>query len=171
VILRRPVAADEEEFLSMVWRSRELHHPYVHPPSNSREFRSFLERVARPNVEAHLVCLGDNGAIAGVFNVSDIVRGPFQSANLGYYVAVPYQGQGIMSEGLRLVLRQVFTRYKLHRLEANVQPNNTASLELVKRNGFRHEGFSPRMLKIGGRWRDHLRFEILAEDWRRSRRR
>jgi [ribosomal protein S5]-alanine N-acetyltransferase len=63
-----------------------------------------------------------------------------------------------------LVLHYAFTRLKLHRLEANVQPENQKSKALIKRSGFRYEGFSPRYLKVGGKWRDHERWAILAEE-------
>jgi hypothetical protein len=55
----------------------------------------------------------------------------------------------------------------LHRVEANVQPNNTASLRLVLASGFRCEGYSPRLVYIAGRWRDHVRFAIDLETWKR----
>ena len=71
-----------------------------------------------------------------------------------------------MTEGLQLALQHAFTTLKLHRLEANIQPRNRASIALVKRCRFRREGFSPRYLKIGGRWRDHERWAMLAEDAR-----
>jgi len=67
------------------------------------------------------------------------------------------------------VLGEAFGALKLHRVEANVQPHNAASIALVRKLGFRHEGRSPRYLKIGGRWRDHERFALLAEEWRRTR--
>jgi ribosomal-protein-alanine N-acetyltransferase len=70
-----------------------------------------------------------------------------------------------MTEGLRLVLRDAFDRIRLHRVEANVQPGNVRSIALVERIGFRREGYSPRYLKIGGRWRDHVRYAILAEEF------
>jgi len=65
------------------------------------------------------------------------------------------------------MLRHVFVTMKLHRLEANIQPRNAASIAVVKRAGFSLEGYSRRYLKIGGRWRDHERWAILAEDWRK----
>jgi len=105
--------------------------------------------------------------IAGVINVSQIFYGNFRSAYLGYYAGARFMGQGYMSDGLRLVFRHAFGALGLHRLEANIQPENRASIRLVRRAGFRREGFSRRYLKIGGRWRDHERWAITAEAFRR----
>ena len=102
----------------------------------------------------------------GVINVNEIVRGHFRSAYLGYYAFVSLAGRGYMSEGLALALRWAFGELRLHRVEANIQPANEASRALVRRLGFRREGFSRRYLKITGRWRDHERWALLAEDWR-----
>jgi ribosomal-protein-alanine N-acetyltransferase len=103
--------------------------------------------------------------LVGVFNVSEIVRGPLQSGYLGYYSFLPWAGRGYMREGLELLLRQTFVRYKLHRLEANIQPANVRSIALIRGAGFRKEGYSPRYLKIAGRWCDHERWAILTEEW------
>jgi ribosomal-protein-alanine N-acetyltransferase len=67
---------------------------------------------------------------------------------------------------IQLILRYAFTKLKLHRVEANIQPENLASLALIKRAGFTREGYSRRYLRIGGRWRDHERWALLAEDWK-----
>jgi ribosomal-protein-alanine N-acetyltransferase len=71
-----------------------------------------------------------------------------------------------MTEGMTLAINEAFGPLKLHRLEANIQPGNTASIALVKRLGFRREGLSKKYLKIGGRWQDHERWAILKEEWR-----
>lgn len=112
-----------------------------------------------------LVCRRADGAIVGVVNVSEIVRAALQSAYLGYYAFQAHAGQGYMTEGLALVLRHAFRRLGLHRLEANIQPRNLASRKLVRRLGFRKEGFSPRYVKVGGRWRDHERWAIVRDAW------
>src|SRR5262249_23165406 len=88
------------------------------------------------------------------------------SAYLGYYIGQRFAGRKYMSEAIELVLQVAFKKLKLHRLEANIQPGNTASIAVVRRAGFVQEGFSRRYLKIGGRWRDHERWAILVEDWK-----
>ena len=123
---------------------------------------AYLRRARRPAERAFLVCRLEDRAIAGVINVSQIFHGNFQSAYLGYYGGAPFIGRGYMSEGLRLVLRHAFGALGLHRLEANIQPGNRASIRLVRRVGYRREGYSRRYLKIGGRWRDHERWAITA---------
>ena len=103
-------------------------------------------------------------------NGRQIVRVRLQSAYVGYYAFTPHAGRGYMTEGLTLALRRAFGPLRLHRVEANIQPGNEPSRALARRLGFRREGFSPRYLKIGGRWRDHERWALLAEDWLRRRR-
>lgn len=104
----------------------------------------------------------ETGDLVGVSNLNEIVRGNLQSAFLGFYALVPYVGQGLMMEGLREVVRVAFWEVGLHRLEANIQPGNGSSLRLVERLGFAREGLSPGYLKVGGRWRDHERWALVA---------
>jgi [ribosomal protein S5]-alanine N-acetyltransferase len=171
VYLREPTNRDGPQIVAANRLSRAFHRGWVVPPTDSAAFTRWMTRCRQPNVKCFLVCRLDDDAIVGVFIVSQIVRGMFQSAYLGYYAEQPYAGQGYMTKGMRLVLRHAFTDMKLHRVEANVQPENAASIALVKRSGFRLEGFSPGYLKVAGRWRDHQRWAMLIDDWRRLRRR
>lgn len=164
VKLVAPALSHEVDFLRAVRRSRDLHRGWVKPPGTRERFRAWVERARLPNYIPHLVVTPE-GAVVGAANLSEIVRGAFRSAYLGYYAFVPHAGKGLLREGLSLVLRAAFTRYRLHRVEANVQPGNVRSRALVLGLGFRLEGFSPRYLKIAGHWRDHERFAMTVEDW------
>jgi len=166
VYLRHPARGDLEEFLSLVLASRGLHRPWVYPPRNEQAFHAYVDRASSDRFLGCFVCLLETGAIVGVVNLSEIVRGLFQNAYLGFYGHSAYSGRGLMREGLLLLFRHAFREIKLHRIEANVQPENGRSLTLIRALGFRREGFSPRYLKIGGRWRDHERWAILAENYK-----
>jgi ribosomal-protein-alanine N-acetyltransferase len=166
VMLRSPTAADRDEFLAAMRASRALHRPWLIAPTTREAFGGLLARVDDDRFDPLFACRRDDGAIVGFFNVSEIVRGSFQSAFLGYGAVAAHAGRGYMAEGLRLVLARAFTELRLHRLEANIQPGNVASIALVARAGFVREGFSERYLKIGGRWCDHERWAIRAEQWR-----
>jgi ribosomal-protein-alanine N-acetyltransferase len=178
VYLRRPRGADAKPMVTAVRASRMLHADWVLAPRTKARFAGYLKRFAGPKSRrlatathvGFLVCRIEDDAPVGVFNLSEIVRGIFRSAYLGYYGLAPHAGHGYMSEGLALALRVAFLRLKLHRVEANVQPGNAPSIALVRRAGFTREGYSRRYVKIAGRWRDHQRWALLVEDWERSQR-
>ena len=166
VYLRTPARSDKAEFVSLMRASRAFHRPWATAPTDDEAFDAYLLDARRSDFEAMLVCRREDRAILGFFNLSHITRGSLQSAYLGYAVGSKFANQGYMREGLGLVIREAFLTLRLHRIEANIQPGNQASIALARRAGFTREGFSPRYLKIGGRWRDHERWAILAEDWR-----
>jgi [ribosomal protein S5]-alanine N-acetyltransferase len=181
IIIRPPALADEASFLAAVRQSHKLHHPWVQPPRSAKAFRAYIDTrqdprfaaffvwtLQKPGLPRHSASASSRGAepgLVGVINLNEIVRGSFYSAYLGYYAFEPFAGYGLMTRGLTQVITHAFHKMKLHRLEANIQPGNASSRALVKKLGFRREGFSPRYLKIAGRWRDHERWAILAEDW------
>ncbi|MBN1982392.1 MAG: GNAT family N-acetyltransferase [Chitinivibrionales bacterium] len=160
-----PVATvREKQFLEAVKRSHQLHYPWVKPPATAQNFRAYIERMSGDS-NAGFFILASDGGLAGVINLNNIVLGGFKNAYLGYYGFAPYGGCGVMTAGLKTVLRHVFTKMHLHRLEANIQPTNVKSIQLVQRCGFSQEGFSVRYLKINGRWRDHQRWALTVENW------
>jgi ribosomal-protein-alanine N-acetyltransferase len=163
VTLRLIAAADQGEFLGLVGASAGLHHPWMALAATPREFQDYLGRFDHITAEGFLICLRETGAIAGVAHINSIIRGRFQNGSLSYAAFAPAAGQGYMSEGLGLVLRYAFEQLRLHRLDAQIQPGNHASLRLVRRLGFRNEGYSPRLLFIDGAWRDHERWAITSD--------
>jgi [ribosomal protein S5]-alanine N-acetyltransferase len=168
VILRDLVLADRDAFLRMVRDSRELHRPWTYPPERPEQFEDLVNRTGRDDFVCLATCLVTNGDLVGIFTISQIVRGYFQSAYLGYYAGARHAGKGLMRESMELVLDYAFGTLALHRIEANIQPGNAPSIALARGAGFRLEGFSPRYLLIGGRWRDHERYAITADERRQN---
>ncbi len=162
--LRQLTQYDETNFLLTMKKSRDFHHPFVIAPQTHEEFQAYLHKFQNEEHRCFLA-LNQQEHIIGVFNINEIIQGVFQSAYMGYFASVTYAGQGLMSQALKLVLKEIFLELKLHRIEANIQPTNTASIHLATQNGFLKEGFSPRYLKINGVWCDHFRFALTYEDW------
>ncbi|WP_405832806.1 MULTISPECIES: GNAT family N-acetyltransferase [unclassified Streptomyces] len=169
VALRPFRLADGPEFTVRAHESRELHHPWLAPPATIEEYEPYAARLIDGEGRAgFLVCERETGAIAGFVNVNNIVRGAFQCGALGYGAFAHAAGRGLFREALGLVLAHAFAPEPagglgLHRLEANIQPGNTASIALVRGAGFRLEGLSPDFLYVDGAWRDHERWAVTAE--------
>ena len=166
--LRPLQATDQIAYVQAVRSSRRLHRPWSYPADTAERFARLLER---PDAEAFLILRNGDDALAGTATLGNIAHGNLNGAYLGYDAFAPYEGQGYMTEGIGLLLRYAFGPLGLHRVEANIQPENARSIALVERLGFRREGYSPRYLKIGGRWRDHVRYALLAEEFGASPRR
>lgn len=162
--IREPLLSDQEIFLAAMQKSKTFYHPWVSVPITSQEFKKYIDRYSTPTHRSYLVC-DEQNQLLGVFNLSEIVRGCFQNAYLGFYAVEDFAGKGYMSAGLKLVLKQSFSELGLHRVETNIQPDNIASINLVNANGFRKEGYSQNYLKIDGKWRDHERWAMTYEDW------
>ncbi len=145
--------------------SAALHRPWASAPDTPERFTAFLNRAAREDQASYLIRHRECGGLVGYVNINNIVRGSLRSGYLGYASFLSHARRGLMTAGLAAVVSDAFTGLGLHRLEANIQPDNAASLNLVRRLGFRREGFSPRYLMVDGQWRDHERWTVLADDW------
>jgi [ribosomal protein S5]-alanine N-acetyltransferase len=104
--------------------------------------------------------------LLGGISLSNVRRGVTQTAQLGYWLGLPYVRQGYMADAVAAIIPYVFYGLRLHRMEAATLPENTASIRVLERNGFSREGFARRYLKINGEWRDHILFGLVAEDVR-----
>src|SRR5919107_1960227 len=138
VVIRPVQASDAAELVAANLASIDLHEPWVSPCRDHASFLGYLARCDGDRSIGFIARERESGKIVGVVNVSETVG---------------------------LVVTHAFRELGLHRVEANIQPGNEPSRALVKRLGFRQEGYSPRYLKIDGDWRDHERWAVLAEEW------
>ena len=164
VILRAPVESDRAAFTAGVLASERLHDPWLDAGEPDPWFDRLLSRNRTETDRSLVVCLAGDDGLAGVYNLSQIVYGQFGNAYLGYYAFEPYAGRGLMRAGIELLLDLAFGELGLHRVQANIQPDNVASIALVRGAGFRREGFSPRYLMIRGEWRDHEQWAMTVEE-------
>lgn len=190
VTLRTPTETDRAEYVALRRASLPRLKPWEpllgddEAQFGDASFDRLLARVRLDSDEPSLICAGEGaaetdpgtrpGTIVGYVGLGQIYRGPFCSCFLGYWVGTPFARRGFGVAGVRAAVERALTPegdggLGLHRVEANIIPSNTASLALIRRVGFRLEGYSPRYLKIAGTWQDHERWAVTAEDWAQAR--
>ncbi len=134
---------------------------YFTPAGQERVVAEALLRQAAGGMLAAVI-LDDDAAVVGRINLNNIVRGPFQSASLGYWVAEAAGGRGLATEAVAEVVGTAFGELGLHRVEAGTLVANHRSQAVLRRNGFEQYGYAPGYLSIAGEWADHLLFQRLA---------
>jgi len=162
--IQTPTMDDEEAFLSAMRDSTGLHYPWVSAPKDHKGWKRYMDRIKRDTEAGFIVKKLEDHEICGVVNMNIITYEALCSAYTSYFGVVRQAGRGYMKEGLLLLIQYAFKELGLHRLEANIQPQNLASIALAQSVGFQYEGFSPRYLKINGEWCDHERWAILSDD-------
>jgi len=161
--IQPPEAADEKAFLAAMRDSVGLHYPWVSAPKDHRAWERYRARLRRKTEAGFLIKRLEDGAICGVVNLNVITFDALRSAYISYFGVAGRTENGYMKEGLSQLIRHAFNELGLHRLEANIQPQNFASIALAKSVGFHYEGYSPRYLMINGEWCDHERWAVLAD--------
>jgi ribosomal-protein-alanine N-acetyltransferase len=176
VALRTPRPSDADEAIALRRRSLARLRPWEPRPAPGTTawgadwFARLLDSRRSERHSKLLICRCEDGAIVGGASLSEIIRGPLNSAFAGWWIGDPFEGRGYMTEALGLLVAHGFLGLRLHRIEANIRPENERSRRLAERVGFRLEGRSPRYLQIAGRWADHDRYAMLVEEWRSLRR-
>ncbi len=170
VVLRPMAVSDVREYQWV----RRTNSPWLEPwdatsPIEDPGLRSFDDLVRHYDDEAIAgrmlpFVIEVDGRIVGQLTLSNIVLGSYRSCSAGYWVSRATAGRGIAPTGLALAGDHAFSVLGLHRLEVNIRPENTASLAVVRKLGFREEGLRLRMLHIDGEWRDHRSFALTTED-------
>jgi len=155
--------ADGPDLVRANAESRDYHAPWIQTFTDAPGFNDWFDGlIVEPRVSL-IAREPASGGIVGVVNFSQIFLRGFRNAYVGFYGMARFARHGLMTEALRLAIRYAFDEIGLHRVEANIQPVNAASIALVRRVGFQREGFSPRYLRIAGEWRDHERWAILSD--------
>lgn len=174
--LRVPEAGDADRWIELRRLSRSFLEPWEPTWSEDtltrRGFRRRLRRQAREANEdsgyGFLIVRRSDDALLGSASLSAVQRGVAQCCSLGYWIGAPFARQGYMTEALRLLLPYCFGPLGFHRVEAACLPHNEASRALLERLGFRREGYAHELLKIDGRWQDHLLYAMLQRDLREA---
>lgn len=172
VFLRHPRPLDYSDWAQVREESRAFLSPWepVWPPDDLTRsaFRRRLRRYAREIREGttypFLLFRSDDRQLLGGITLSNVARGVQQSCTLGYWSGVRFAGQGYMTRGVRALIPYVFEELQLHRLQAACLPENESSKAVLRKCGFREEGYLRGYLRINGAWRDHVVFGILRDD-------
>jgi ribosomal-protein-alanine N-acetyltransferase len=123
-----------------------------------------LVEYERGHALPHVVIDGGAGQIVGAINLSGIVRGPFLSGNLGYWIDADHNGRGLATAATAEMISIAFGELGLHRIQAGTLIHNAASQKVLQRNGFERYGLAPNYLNIAGRWQDHVLFQVLNSE-------
>ncbi|MEV6492562.1 GNAT family protein [Actinoplanes sp. NPDC051633] len=163
----RPVTVDDAARLAEVLRANR---EFLAPWDPIRDDGFFTEdgqrelirsAVDSPSSGPHVIEL--DGRVVGRVNLNNVVRGPFQSSSIGYWVSREANGRGVATAAVAQIVRIAFEELGLHRLEAGTLLHNTASQRVLERNGFTRFGLAPKYLCIAGRWQDHVLFQRINE--------
>ena len=162
--LRTPVVSDAAAFAGYRVKNR-ASHGWTEPPRGDEYFtigywKQALAPVAdraKDDTEYRFAAFlrDDPDQLVGLVNLYNVVRGPIQSALLGYSVDVDFMGQGYGTEGVSAVVKWAFNQADLMRLEANVLPHNHASVRVLQKCGFQRVGTTHKSLKLVSGWEDH----------------
>jgi ribosomal-protein-alanine N-acetyltransferase len=160
-VIRLLEPRDAEELAALYAANREFLAPFE-PTRDDAFFTAEVQRarLARPaDADSWRWAIVDDGAIAGMIALSDVLRGPLQLGTVGYWVDRSRNGGGLASAALAEVVEFAFSEAGLHRLEAGTLPGNVASQRVLEKNGFERFGLARRLLLIAGEWRDHVLYE------------
>jgi ribosomal-protein-alanine N-acetyltransferase len=177
VVLRAPRATDITELRALLIRNSDHLRPWSPSPSpgtNPVGFAELGRSIARHRrdwkVGSAYVFVASLRAprdpIVGRVALTSVTRGPFQSAQIGYWLDAAYVGRGLMSQAIDLALAFAFDELRLHRVHAAVMPQNGPSRRILSKRCFREEGYAERYLRIAGQWEDHLLYGLTIEEWR-----
>jgi [ribosomal protein S5]-alanine N-acetyltransferase len=161
-LIRPLVAEDAPELAVLLEANRAFLGPFE--PEHAEDFFTADGQRARLEAAEHLYAIVDDEAVAGTISLSNLARGPFQSAHVGYWVDETRNGRGLATRALAELVDLSFSDLDLHRLEAATLLENVASRRVLEKNRFTRIGIAPRYLQIAGAWSDHVLHQRTVED-------
>lgn len=170
IYLRHLEIKDAASILDLKIRNREFYQPFEPIRDESHftlqgqeiEISNGIQGAEKDQSYIYGIFLKDTDELIGRIALTGIARGPFQNAYMGYYIDEQHNGKGYATTAVSLCLNKAFNEIGLHRVEAGVLPRNLASIQVLEKAGFRHEGLAKTYLKINGNWEDHAIFAITA---------
>jgi ribosomal-protein-alanine N-acetyltransferase len=170
VVLRTPQMADYSEWAALREQSRAFLTPWeptwpvddLSRGAFRRRLKRYAEDLRADQAYSFLLFRKEDDVLIGGLTLANIRRGVAQAGSVGYWMGMPYAGQGFMSAAVRAMVPFAFDTLRLHRLEAACIPTNTASVRLLERTGFTREGYARQYLCINGIWQDHLLYGRVA---------
>jgi ribosomal-protein-alanine N-acetyltransferase len=172
VYLRQPQISDFPEWADLRERSRSFLEPWepIWPADDltrgafRRRLKRYVEDQRADHAYSFFIFRADGNILVGGITLSNVRRGVAQASSIGYWMGAPYARRGLMSRALRILIPFSFNNLRLHRLEAACIPTNVASIRLLEKSGFQHEGYARQYLCINGIWQDHLLYARLRDD-------
>jgi len=166
----RPLTIDDAPALADLL---DLNRDFLAPWEPVRPDDYFTVAGQRAGIEAALkqheqgrklsqVILDDTGRLVGRMTLYNIMRGPFQSCDLGYWVSARDNGRGLATRAVRAILPIAFRDLGLHRIQAGTLLHNVRSQRVLERNGFVRFGVAPTYVSVAGEWRDHALYQAVA---------
>ncbi len=169
-VMRVPDMTDYEQWAALRARSRDFLTPWEPVwPANDLTRAAFRSRIRQywrdiddDAAYPYFIFDAQGEVLVGALTLSNVRRGVAQTGTLGYWIGLPHARRGYMTSAVRLAVDFAFRHLGLHRVEASCLPHNRASINLLQKCGFEHEGLARGYLKIAGEWRDHLLFARLC---------
>jgi ribosomal-protein-alanine N-acetyltransferase len=149
--------------VALAVESYEFHRKWIKLPTDSDGFKRYLSKFDNENAYFFVICDAYSDSIVGFVSLTGIEREPYHRGRLGYGVFEQYARMGYISSGLKQVIDFAFESLELHRLEADIQPENTPSKRLAAKMGFTCEGVSRGFIRINGEWMDHERWALTPD--------
>lgn len=171
IYLRYLEASDAQAVLDLNLRNRKFFEKYLCTRNDSfytLKSRQYSIREGIKKREEDLeyqfgIFKNGTEGLIGTITLSEVLRGSLQSCYIGYYLDSAYNGQGIMSEAAKLIVKFAFDEINLHRIEAGVMPHNIGSIRVLEKAGFHKEGIAQKNVKINGKWEDHQVLAVVSD--------